>query len=1145
MPQQKRTKKLPVRKSKGAPSTGGVSGGKALRSGARVSQAAAQKAVRSASRGTKVRRDDFDWDAFEASLARSSAGDASPRSGAGKASRAVDGALPEEELGDLRRLAARSRLVRSRSPAIGNVIFLHGITGSDLAVVDAKGDTDGIWVNAPRLVLGRIKDLKLDPSGRHEADASLTVQATGVNKRYYAKAVLTLRARWDVEPFAYDWRRDIDAASDSLAALVRSRFPKQPVHLVAHSMGGLVARNFIRRHPKEWDEMQGADLIAGGRLIMLGTPNYGSFAIPPVLTGGDQMMSLLATLDLQHSMAELLDITNTFVGSYMLLPAPSKLSSALQSLYQRETWGATPSVSQAHLSRAYQFFQDLEAGPSVDPRRMVYVAGCRRATFSGMTIVAPGEFEYKLSTDGDGRVPHELGLLKGVPTYYVDEVHGDLARNDQVLLAVDELLETGGTDELVTSPLRSRELRTPTMREYRSAADVRLMEELERVADKAAQAGGPETLTVEESQIAEDAIIKAALGTGTRSLPQALTKAPAVSANRRRLDIDPITLDVGVRFGDVTKIKAPVVVVGHYRGVQPVNAIGAIDAALDHWITRAIKQQMISGALGETFYVPTVGRIAAGAVVIGGMGEFGRFAPADLRLLMANVAIGAGAMGFATIASVVIGAGGGSLDRDVALMELLEGFGTGLRQLSEEKVKDYVPLKRLDLVENDPKRFSELIELIFKIADSESLSNLRIRAVKPDASELARARIAARARGTKHLPRTVRNASPPAFDEVRITVERPHQRDAEVDARTASRSPAPSKDDAPGMTTFRFSALTRTAVVPVREVTIQSQLATDTAEALRTSRTRTEQEKFGRLLYTYLMPEEFQELVDTPSPLKLIVDRSTASFPWEMACFHGRSSQGEPRWLGTDLRLSRQFRTTLLRAPGIIPPLNSRLRVLVIADPAPERELQLKGARAEGRRVVEILKAANDKKIGDSTLDVDVQHRIGAAECEQVEILALLLSGDFDIVHYAGHGDYDPSNPDTTGWVFGFGKRLTARDIFRARKVPRLVFANACFSGVVREGRAFAPDEMSQALATVAHAFFERGVPNFVGSGWPVDDAQALTMADRFYRALIQRKSIGDALAAGRRAIFDEQIESTWGAYQHYGDPNDTLLRPD
>ncbi|HVG05792.1 MAG TPA: hypothetical protein VM937_12715, partial [Burkholderiaceae bacterium] len=57
------------------------------------------------------------------------------------------------------------------------------------------------------------------------------------------------------------------------------------------------------------------------------------------------------------------------------------------------------------------------------------------------------------------------------------------------------------------------------------------------------------------------------------------------------------------------------------------------------------------------------------------------------------------------------------------------------------------------------------------------------------------------------------------------------------------------------------------------------------------------------------------------------------------------------------------------------------------------------------------------------------------------------------------------------------------------------------------------------------------------------DDAQALMLAEKFYTALLQRQSIGAALTAARIAVFEEQIESSWGAYQHYGNPQDRLLR--
>ena len=54
------------------------------------------------------------------------------------------------------------------------------------------------------------------------------------------------------------------------------------------------------------------------------------------------------------------------------------------------------------------------------------------------------------------------------------------------------------------------------------------------------------------------------------------------------------------------------------------------------------------------------------------------------------------------------------------------------------------------------------------------------------------------------------------------------------------------------------------------------------------------------------------------------------------------------------------------------------------------------------------------------------------------------------MIHYSGHADFDEKNPSKSGWIFGKENVLSARDIFRARHVPRLIFANACFSGVVR-----------------------------------------------------------------------------------------------
>lgn len=131
------------------------------------------------------------------------------------------------------------------------------------------------------------------------------------------------------------------------------------------------------------------------------------------------------------------------------------------------------------------------------------------------------------------------------------------------------------------------------------------------------------------------------------------------------------------------------------------------------------------------------------------------------------------------------------------------------------------------------------------------------------------------------------------------------------------------------------------------------------------------------------------------------------------------------------------------------------------------------------------------------------------------------------------NGDFNENNPSKSGWIFGKENILLVRDIFRARRLPRLIFANACFSGVVRSGKPFTLQESNRNLAGLAQAFFERGVQNYIGIGWPVDDAAALDFAKVFYGEALSGNELGSSLSKAREAIFTSG--STWGAYQHYG----------
>ena len=129
-----------------------------------------------------------------------------------------------------------------------------------------------------------------------------------------------------------------------------------------------------------------------------------------------------------------------------MLPSPVvDLGDDHEQLYDAARWGDVP-VKQPLLARAERFMRDLDV--VLDPERLVYVAGFNRSTPARIRVGPDGRFSYRRTLDGDGRVPHELGLLEEVTTYWVDETHGALAKNGQVLDAITELLQTGRTNVL-------------------------------------------------------------------------------------------------------------------------------------------------------------------------------------------------------------------------------------------------------------------------------------------------------------------------------------------------------------------------------------------------------------------------------------------------------------------------------------------------------------------------------------------------------------------------------------------------------------------------------------------------------------------------------------------------------------------------
>jgi hypothetical protein len=628
--------------------------------------------------------------------------------------------------------------------------------------------------------------------------------------------------------------------------------------------------------------------------------------------------------------------------------------------------------------------------------------------------------------------------------------------------------------------------------------------------------------------------------------PEAAGKAP-VSKDATV----PLSIAVEVVRGDIVSQEVPVVVVGQYHGMPPHGPSRRIDKALNSWIKWAIELGMVGCRLGELFYIPvTRGEIKAGGVLLAGMGELQQFGRDDLRFLMTNVVLAVVSLRRDRFGTVLIGSTRDDLPIDRAVRLLLEGTADAF-----ERIPDGGPRRiTIVLVEADPKRFALIVSAFKDLKDlGATIEGASLSSVTTREDPITQ--------GADKDDEPTRPDLSPDSPTNQITV---------TDAST------PATATSLLVQRFQYSAMSETATIPVRDVPVQPYFVDRLPGRLMVAETAADQESYGRLLASYLLPDDFYRLLDSNRPLTLVVDPVTARFPWEMAAIRGHRGT---IFLGPDLQLTRRFRTSLSAAPGLAPPRNNALRVLIIADPAPPR-FDLNGARAEGLAVVKVLALA--KAAWGAQLDLHVTVRIGpmagpehydvlqavraipgasevvgddAKPCDPLEILALLLNEQFDVVHYAGHGVYDPGGRGK-GWLFDDGCVLSAKEIFKLRLVPRLVFANACHSSEL--DTAPTPAGIAAEQVSLAEAFFERGIDNYIGAGWPVDDAQAVTFATQFYLQALGIRirperielqgaappdTLGMALALARKALIQQSPPGkTWGAYQHYGLVNDKLL---
>jgi CHAT domain-containing protein len=244
------------------------------------------------------------------------------------------------------------------------------------------------------------------------------------------------------------------------------------------------------------------------------------------------------------------------------------------------------------------------------------------------------------------------------------------------------------------------------------------------------------------------------------------------------------------------------------------------------------------------------------------------------------------------------------------------------------------------------------------------------------------------------------------------------------------------------------------------------------------------------------------------------------------------------------------------------------LRLLVVAPSFSGEGAELAGVGAlEGQHVAQAFERLQERLPG--LVEPEDFRKYVEQPVTVDDFRGLLREGRYDIVHFAGHGRYDPDRPERSCWLFSDGPLYAfelRHTLANAESTPWLVYGSACEGA--RDG---GPGGYHDGLYGMASAALGHGVAAYVGPLWKISETDAKNLAAAFYEALLLRRaSLGESLALARRSVkrgepdLDELVDELvvthreqqdvdldleqprsagWTGMVLYGDPTPTVLQ--
>jgi pimeloyl-ACP methyl ester carboxylesterase/tetratricopeptide (TPR) repeat protein len=781
-----------------------------------------------------------------------------------------------------------SRYVRSWEQSRGGrsggpiAFVIPGLSGTNLEIEGTR-----IWLDLREIFRGRFRELAIDRNPE--------VGARLIMKGYYDDFMRFLGETHRVIPFPYDWRRSVLDASDRLAQSIAEQLDDGtgPIRLFAHSMGGLVVRGLMVRHPDLWEKLVAAD---GFRVILLGTPDRGSYSIFRLLVGQDGLSALLSLIDTRQDENQLLKMLAGFPGILELLPVYGEtdafgadiweqlkqaMDSQLDELADNPISEFNPPTrwsppEQSALDKAKETWTILSKAV-FDRCYTAYIAGRAESTPLGLKITEAGRIIFTGTEKGDGRVPWEQGIPQNIPCWYIDAAHGDLVNHEASFEGLLEIAEKGDTNLLSRNRPATRSSSRPLLIPPQAVACYPDEKDIQRVFS----GSEPWRKSREHEQ---DQVIQ-----------------------------------VSVVHCNLLFAKWPVMV-GHYTG----DAIVSAEKALDRLLSGRLQQRKALGLYpgrvpsSEVILVKNAGGQQKGAIVIG-LGKVGELNIGDLsnsvrnglkRYAMVRSELNEGDAQAASVSSLLIGSGEGGLTLQDVIVAILNGLLEANRALACNGRIRHQTIRNFQFVELYEDRAAHAQHILLGLRETPRFKNvIKVSPVLDQSPDGGRRRLA--------------YIEDDGWWE-RILIKH---------------------DD--GDESIKYVYLTNRARAESHLVVTQRRLVDRILE--QATRSSDMDGRMSRLLFELLLPPEFKFRATRKRNLMLILDEASACYPWELLGYV--DEEGNEQAPATQAGMMRQLESAdFTRAPNMV----RNHKALVAGDPlssAPE----LPGARKEAKAVVRTL----------------------------------------------------------------------------------------------------------------------------------------------------------------------------------------------